>query len=190
MLPWVYGPRVLFVGLLFFPVVVLGQEPIAMSQEHFQLETTPPLPRQPYVIALIDRAKVAQSPKGTQDYSSELAKYLVSKAGKRYVHKFAKRLAEADLLAQRGEQKWVPENNVVRAFNEMMEQVSSTTRIRTNSAAVLEARFSLYNTSPYLTSVTSHQGECLPTEAVLLVWLLMLTDGHVVVARPNLPPPG
>jgi len=146
------------------------------------------LPHTPQINSLITKARAANSEKGAEAYSADLAGFLVDvRAGKGYVRKFSKRLATADLMARRGKQGWVSEAAVVRAFNELMEQVagSPSEQIKTDISVVHQLRFSLYNTSPDLSSVTSHHEECLPSEAVFLVWLLLLNNGTAGMPLPR-----
>lgn len=158
-----------------------------MSQEPTGQETTPGLSRSRYSIVnpLIAKAKVADTEKGAADYAAALTDLVVSdRPGKGYVKRFARRLAKADLAARRGDQRWVPESVIVKAFNELMEQVASSPAqlIKTDVSVVHRLRYSLYNTSPYLSTVPFHEDKCLPSEAMFVIALLLWNNG--AVSRP------
>lgn len=165
-----------------------------MSQEPTPPEMTPGLSRSPhsFVGPAIAKAKVADTEKGALAYAADLTSFVVSdRPGKSYVKKFARRLASADLAARHGNQGWVSESAVAQAFNELMEQVAASPAqlIKTDVSVVHRLRFSLYNTSPDLSTVTSHEDKCLPSEAVFVIALLMWNNGAVSALSGSVPPP-
>jgi len=166
----------------------------AMSQEPVGPEMTPGLSRSRHSLVnpLIAKAKVADTEKGAEAYAADLTDFVVSnRPGKGYVKKFARRLASADLAARRGNQGWVSESAVVQAFNDMMAQAASSPAelIKTDVSVVHRLRFSLYNTSPDLSTVTSHEDKCLPSEAMFVIALLLWNNGSVGRPAPGPPPP-
>jgi len=153
-----------------------------VSQEPTRPEMTPGLSRSRYslVTPTIAKARVADTEKGAEAYAADLTDFVVSdRPGKSYVKKFSRRLANADLAARRSGQGWVAESAVAQAFNDLMEQAapSPSQQIKTDVSVVHRLRFSLCNTSPDLSSVTSHQDECLPSEAMFVIALLMWNNG-------------
>lgn len=138
--------------------------------------------------SLIAKAKAAGTKEGARDYSEYLIKMLVptKKTGIAYSRALSRRLAVADFAAREGKQGWVPESSVAQAFNDFMKQAADASggpagtsgrAIQTNASVVHQLRLRLYNGSPYLSSVDSHSSECLPSEAMLLMQQLFLTDG-------------
>ncbi len=138
---------------------------------------------------LIAAAKAADTQEGAQAYSEDLVKMLVAaRMGKAYINALSRRLAMADLLARHGKRKWVPESSVAQAFNDLMEQVAPTSSqpFQTDTSFVHEMRLALNGISPALGSVDSHSSECLPSEAVLLLWQLLANNG-AKLPLPELP---
>ena len=158
--------------------------------------------------SLIANAKAAGTKEGARDYSEYLIKMLVptQKVGNAYSGALSRRLATADFAAREGKRSWVPESSVAQAFNDLMKQAADTyggpagasgRAIETNASIVHQLRLRLYSGSPYLSSVDSHSSECLPSEAMLIMQQLFLTDGaapeplrpgEVRVTRRNFPP--
>jgi hypothetical protein len=162
-----------------------------MPQEPTRPEMTPGLSRSRFSVVnpLIAEARAANTDKGARVYAADLTGFLISvkAAGKGYVKKFSQRLASVDLAARRSNQGWVSESAVVQAFNDMMAQVASSPAelIKTDVSVVHRLRYSLYNTSPDLSTVTSHEDKCLPSEAMFVIALLMWNDGAVSRSLPG-----
>ncbi|HEU5351447.1 MAG TPA: hypothetical protein VFU55_07600 [Terracidiphilus sp.] len=143
----------------------------------------PGLAPTPQVVALIEAAKTADTARGARAYSKDLTRLIVvRKAGIWYRAAFSKRLAAADLAARNRQHKWVSEGEVAQAFNELMTGAGGT--LRTDASVVHQLRISLANTSADLGSVRSHAGECLPSEAVLLIYVLLVNNGAVSTPLP------
>ena len=146
--------------------------------------------------SLIAKAKAAGSREGAQDYAEYLIKMLVptTKTGDAFSSALSGRLAIADFAVRDGKLSWVSEGSVAQAFNDFMKQVADTSgepagtsgrAIQTNSSVVHQLRLRLYNGSPYLSSVNAHSSECLPSEAMLIMQQLLLTDGGATLSDPS-----
>jgi hypothetical protein len=149
--------------------------------------------------SLIAKAKAAGTKEGARAYSEYLIKMLVptKKTGNAYSSALSRRLVMADLAAREGKQSWVPEGSVAQAFNDLIKQAADTSgglagasgrAIQTNASVVHQLRLRLYNGSPYLSSVDSRSSECLPSEAMLLMQQLLLTDGTGMLSDPSSTP--
>jgi hypothetical protein len=153
---------------------------------------TPGLPRSALIKPLIERAKSASTEEGANSYAAALTALLVSaRPGRKYVKQFTHRLASADLAARIGKQGWVSESAVARAFDDLMGQTAPppSEQIKTDVSIVHRLRFSLYNTSPDLSSVSSHDDKCLPSEAVFVIALLLWNNGAVSALSGSIPTP-
>jgi hypothetical protein len=148
---------------------------------------------------LIALAKAADTREGARAYSEHLIKMLVpaKKAGNAYTSALSRRLAMADLAAREGKRSLIPEGSVAQAFNDLMRQAAdnsgrpagaSDRPIETNASVVHQLRLRLYNGSPHLSSVDSHSSECLPSEAMLIMQQLLITDGAVALSDPSSTP--
>lgn len=140
---------------------------------------------------LIAQAKAADSPEGSRQYARHVTEdFVFGRTGVEYIDAFSSRLSTADLLARRGERKWIPEKVVARAYNYLMAKTggSSSRSIRTNSKVVHQIRITLSELSPALTTVTSHESDCLPSEAILLMSQLLLRNGSLNDRCPPLRP--
>lgn len=146
--------------------------------------------------SLIAKAKAAGTNEGARDYSEHLVKMLVptKKVGNAYFGALSRRLIMADLAAREGKRSWVPEASVAQAFNDLMKQAADTSggpagasgrAIETNVSVVHQLRLRLYNGSPYLSSVNAHSSECLPSEAMLIMQQLLLSDGGATLSDPS-----
>jgi len=157
------------------------------------------LPNTSLIDSLIAKAKAAGTKEDARAYSEYLIKMLVptKKAGNAYSSALSRRLAMADLAAREGKRSWVPEGSVAHAFNDLMTQAAdnsgrpagtSDRPIETNTSVVHQLRLRLYNGSPYLSSVDSHSSECLPSEAMLIMQQLFLTNGAATLSDPSSKP--
>jgi hypothetical protein len=145
------------------------------------------LPRTELIQSLIKEAQAADTEEGMEDYSKLLIKMLVGdQAGAAYATALSHRLAVSELMARHGKRKLIPESSVAQAFNELMKQVGAgpAPPIETNPLIVHQLRVAVYNTSPVLSSLDSHSSECLPSEAVFLMWLLCVNDGAFSIPIP------
>ncbi len=157
------------------------------------------LPNTSLIDSLIAKAKAAGTKEGARDYSDHLIKMLVptKKVGNAYSSALSRRLAMAELAAREGKRSWVPEGSVAHAFNDLMKQAADTSGgpagtsdrpIETNASIVHQLRLRLYNGSPHLSSVDSHSSECLPSEAMLIMQQLLITDGAAALSDPSSTP--
>jgi hypothetical protein len=148
---------------------------------------------------LVGKAKAAGTQKGARAYSEYLINMLVptKKTGNTYSSALSRRLAMADLAAREGKRSWIPEGSVAQAFNDLMKEAADTSGrpegtsdrpIETNASVVHQLRLRLYNGSPHLSSVDSHSSECLPSEAMLIMQQLFLTDGAATLSDPSSTP--
>jgi hypothetical protein len=154
--------------------------PLLVPQTPPQEGTVPALPPTPLVNSLIEEAGAADSQEGRKVYADDLARLLVDgEVGSAYIDAFSLRLALAELMARHGKRKWVPEGVVAQAFNDLMKQVTepSNKPLQTDASVVHRLRLSLDNTSPDLSTVQSHREDCLPSEAVLTMLLLLANNG-------------
>lgn len=143
------------------------------------------LPRTKLVQALIDAAGTTDTEEGVKQYSGQLARMLVDdKVGGRYAASLSQRLTVAELAARRGERKFVPESSVAQAFNELMKRIETgpPPPLSTTALVVHQLRIAIRNTSPALSSMRPDNSDCLPSETVMLLFLLLVNDGKFSVA--------
>jgi hypothetical protein len=93
----------------------------------------------------------------------------------------ADRLTNAEQAARTGRQKLVPEASVVKAFNELMQEIGAPQSLRTNETSVRNYREHAESIKafPALFSAGRNGNNCNPGEAVFLLYLLM-SDGGVL----------
>jgi len=160
-----------------------------MSQTPPGNEAVTCLPRTSPITLLIGKAKAAGTKEGARAYSEHLIKMFVyPQVGNAYIRALSRRLAMADLTAREGKRSWIPEGSVAQAFNDLMKQAADNSGrpLETNASVVHQLRLALYSGSPHLSSVDSHSFECLPSEAILVIVQLFVTDG--AATRPDLSP--
>jgi hypothetical protein len=136
----------------------------------------------PLFDALTKETEVADTPKGAEAYSKHLIKLIIgNEMGNDFVSAQASRLATADILARRGEREYVDEGSVADAFNELMKKARrhSGRVFTTDSATVHRLRLGISHASPALTTVSIHASSCLPSEALLLIALLVTNNGAI-----------
>jgi hypothetical protein len=117
--------------------------------------------------------------------------FIGDRTGKAYATAFSHRIATADLATRRSERKWIPESVIAQAFNGLLEQVSGATGepFRTDTNVVHQIRLITAETVPELSTVKSHNSECLPGEAVFLMNQLLLINGSLENRCPPQPGP-
>lgn len=175
--------------LSVLPMTIFWRFPL-MPQTPPGEGASPTLQNTSMIFSLIAKAKAADTKEGARDYSEYLIKMLVptKKTGNAYSSALSSRLAMADIAAREGKLSWVPEGSVAQAFNDLMKQAADTSGrpegasyspIETNASVVHQLRLRLFNGSPYLSSVDSHSSECLPSEAMLIMQQLFLSDGDL-----------
>lgn len=153
-----------------------------MSQTPSSKQPTLALPLTPQVGSLIEEVLASNSQDGMREYTSHLTKLFIGdQMGDGYIAAVSRRLAMAELMSRNGKRKWIAESTVVQAFNDLMTAVAAAGNkpIHTDTSVVHELRVALYNTSTDLSSVNSHESECLPTEAILLMVLLQANNGNL-----------
>jgi hypothetical protein len=135
----------------------------------------------PFLDVLGKEAEKADTPRGAEAYSKHLIKVLVgNEMGDDFVSTQAARLAAADLSARRGDRGLVDERTVADTFNELMKRVRGRGRtIVTDTATVHRLRLGISHASPALTTVSAHASTCLPSEALLLIALLITNNGAI-----------
>jgi hypothetical protein len=127
---------------------------------------------------------LASDPAGIHKYSEDLIGNLIelivpSEAGGAEIEPLVNRLAQAEQLARTGKAKLVPEADVVRAFNELMEKIGAPSSLRADEAAMRRFRehAAAIKAFPELFSGDRNGTNCNPGEAVFLFSLLMSDDG-------------
>lgn len=125
---------------------------------------------------LAAEADNADTIEGEEEYAADLAQLLVGNAtDAAYVTAVSRRLSMADRLDRAGYRTRIPEQSVAQAFNSLMNAVviAPDTPPRASVATVHQIRTALDKTFPELTSVDLHPSTCLPTEAALLLVILI-----------------
>lgn len=152
---------------VFMPESSFGQQKVQQTEPKSPIHT---------LITLAEAAEPAASRDAVNDYNEFLIKMLVSpQAGEAYVTAFSQRVGMADLMARHGHRKLISESSVAQAFNELMTQVADPQfqPPKTDAATVHKLRLMLKDSSPALSSVETHESECLPSEAFLLMTQLI-----------------
>jgi len=133
------------------------------------------------LVAAAAAAAAARSLEGVRAYARHVVALLVpGKVSGSLRSDMTRRLAQADWMARQGRPGRIAEDAVVEAFNTLMKQVGDPAgpAIQTDRATAHRMRWSLYNTSPGLSSVDRHRDECLPSETVLLAGMLLKINGR------------
>lgn len=162
------------------------------SQNSSAKDATSTIPHESPAGRLIAEAQAADTKGNVQPYAQHLTEMFVSgRTGKAYIASFAHRLAIADLDARQGKRVWIPESVVAQAFNDMMEQAGepSGKPLRTDANIVHQLRITLSEVFPTLSTVKSHNSECLPSEAVSLMTQLLARNGSLEDPCPPTPGP-
>lgn len=129
---------------------------------------------------LVESAEAAHTEDGVTEYSKQLAALLLpSSMSGGYVGRLSKRLASAEMQARNGQRNYIPESSIAEAFNYLMENVEKGANhpARTDRSGIHDLRKTLFDLSPFLSSVNTHAHDCLPSEAVLLVAMLISNNG-------------
>jgi hypothetical protein len=126
--------------------------------------------------ALTEQADLSNTDNGLKLFTQTLVKVLTGAApGDAYGDMLSYRLYMAQRMTLDGKKHLVSENDVAHAFNLMMARVvpKNGPSIKTTVEEVHSTRVFLSHVAPTLTSVQSHNSTCYPSEAVLLVHLLI-----------------
>jgi len=127
-------------------------------------------------VVLVEEAEAADTKEGNQKYAKHLTEEFVwRQTGDAYISAFSNRLSEADFMARQGKRKLIPESAVVQAFIDLMTQTGGSFRTDTN--IVHQLRISVLEVSPALSTVKTHDSECLPSEAIMLMLQLVSHNG-------------
>ena len=127
---------------------------------------------------IVMEAEAADTKEDNQKYAKLLTEnFVTSRTGDAYISAFSNRLSQADLSARQGKRNWIPESAVVQAFNDLMKQTGGPFRTDTNT--VHQLRISVLEVSPALSTVKSHNSECLPSEAIMLMMQLVPRNGSL-----------
>ena len=134
------------------------------------------------LFCLFNQKASASSPAAIQKYSHALVKLIAPpETGMTYVDSLATRLASAEQAARAGKGKLVPETNILRAFNELMNEIGAPSSLKSDEATV--QRFREHATSikafPALLTSGRNGRDCNPGEAVFLFYLLLSGNGNL-----------
>jgi hypothetical protein len=167
-----YLALALVVGLASCPLLA-GQQPAAQ----------PPLCAH-ILFCLINQKAMASDPTGIHKYSADLiGSTMPNPAGEDSVRQLANhladRLASAEQAARAGNGRLVPEAAVVKAFNDLMQEIGASPSIRTSEASVRGFRehAASIKAFPAVLSADRNGTNCNPGEAVFLLYLLISDDG-------------
>ena len=150
-------------------VAIVSSMPIAAQTNPGSISKSPG-------VVLVEAAEAADTKEGNQKYTKLLTENFVpSETGDTYISAFSNRLSEADLMARQGKREWISESVVAQAFNDLMKQTGGSFRTDTN--IVHQLRISVLEVSPALSTVRSHDSECLPSEAIMLMLQLVSRNG-------------
>lgn len=128
----------------------------------------------------LNKEAAASDPAGIRAYSQHLIELLVpDTAGNDYLKAFSDRLAQSELNAREGRGKLIPEESVVRAFNELMDAIRAPKSFRTNKDTLHRFRASslAITSAPAVISFDRNGDNCNPSEAVFLLFLLLNNNG-------------
>uniref|UniRef100_E6QKB9 Uncharacterized protein n=1 Tax=mine drainage metagenome TaxID=410659 RepID=E6QKB9_9ZZZZ len=139
-------------------------------------------PRASSVPDLFNQEAGASDPAGILKYSKGLIGLVVPEyTGESFINSLADRLARAEQMAREGRGKLVPEQDVVQAFNELMQQVGAPSSLRTDEASM--RRFREHAASikafPALFTAARNGTNCNPGEAVFLLYVLVSENGKL-----------
>jgi len=136
------------------------------------------------LFCLFNQEAAATDPAGIHKYSEDLIGLIVpNPAGEDSVRQFANRLADrlanAERAARAGNGKLVSEAAVVKAFNDLMQEVGAPPSMRASEVSVHRFRehAASTNTFPALFSADRNGTNCNPGEAVFLLSLLLSDNG-------------
>ncbi len=153
------------------------------------------------MFCLFNQEAAASDPAAIHKYSEDLIGLIVpNPAGKDSVRQLANhladRLASAEQAARAGGGKLVPEAAVVKAFNDLMQEIGAPSSMRTSEAPVhgFREHAASIKAFPALLSADRNGASCNPGEAVFLLFLLLSDngvlyegnlDGAVAMMRPD-----
>ena len=170
MKPWLYSFVVVVpVALLFHPSECVKAQTTSGKMAQNPIRGT-------IFQTLTEQADLSNTDNGLKLYCQTLIKILTGAApGDAYGDMLSYRLYMAQRMTLDSKKHLVSENDVARAFNLMMAKVipKKTPAIKTTIEEVHSTRVFLSHVAPTLTSVQTNNSTCYPSEAVLLVHLLI-----------------
>ncbi len=121
---------------------------------------------------------------GIQKYSEDLIGLIVPEGvnDKGYTRSLSKRLARAELRAREGKGKLVPESAIARSFDDLMQGIGAPPAWKADLTQIREFR-AHSATAPGLSALFSagrNGTNCNPGEAVLLLYMLLINNGHLI----------
>jgi hypothetical protein len=125
---------------------------------------------------------------GIHKYSKDLIQLITPEGvSKGHAKLLTDRLAAAELAARQRTGKMVHEADIVRAFNDLMLEVTAPDSLRTDEDTVRRMRVGQLAVSPVpaLITVNRNEGMCNPGEAVYLLYLLILNNGTLASSLPE-----
>jgi len=138
-------------------------------------------------ICLFNQEAEASDPAGIRKYSEALAGTVVPTdlAGNNSFHRIANhladRLAKAEQMARTGNGKLVSEEALVKAFNDLMQEIGAPPSMRASEATVHSFRkhAAAIKAFPALFSANRNGTNCDPGEAVFLIFYMAQYNGQL-----------
>lgn len=157
-------------AMVFTPSPPLaGQQPPHCAQDLF---------------CLFNQEAAASDPAGIHKYSEDLIGLLLpNPAGedsiRQLTNQLAGRLAAAEQAARTGNGRLVPEAAIVKAFNDLMQEIGAPPSVRASLAAVhiFRQHAASIKAFPALFSADRNGANCNPGEAAFLFYLLISDNG-------------
>jgi len=136
------------------------------------------------LFCLFNQEAAASDPTGIHKYSEDLVGAIVPNpagedSARQLTNRLADRLASAEQAARAGSGKLVPEAAVVKAFNDLMQEVGAPLSMRASEASVhgFREHAASIKAFPALFSAGRNGAKCNPGEAVFLLSLLLSDNG-------------
>lgn len=136
------------------------------------------------VFCLFNQEAAANDPEGIHKYSQDLIGLIVPNptgdgSVRRLANRLADRLASVEQAQRATGVKLVPEAAVVRAFNDLMQEIGAPSSMRTSEASVhgFREHAASIKAFPALFSVDRNGSNCDSGEAVFLLSLLISDNG-------------
>lgn len=166
-----------FVALCPFFLAVSCGLATPLAGQHWRASSVPDL---------FNHEAMASDPAGILAYSKDLIELMLpdgfpTDKNQSQIDALANRLAQTEESARNGKGGLVSEQNVVRAFNALMQRVGAPSSLRTDEASM--QRFRNYAASihafPALFTAARNGTNCNPGEAVFLLYLLVTENGQL-----------
>ncbi len=136
------------------------------------------------LFCLFNQEAAASDPAGIRKYSQDLIGLIVfNPAGddsiRQLTNQLAGRLVSAEQAARTGNGKLVPESAIVKAFNDLMQEIGAPPSVRARLAAVHSFRqhAASIKAFPALLSADRNGTNCNPAEAVFVLSRLISDNG-------------